>query len=901
MTLIHSLREWLQRLLGSVRRTRTDRDLAEELELHMQLAREEEERRGHSPSNAARKTRIQWGGASQAMDALREQRGVPWISAFSSDVVFGWRQLNKHRMSSAAAILSLGLAIGATTAAFRLVDAVLLRKLPVANPDNLLYVSFTSTDSQNRVEERDDFDYPTFQRYARAIGNRAELMVVGMSAPEDVTVGASDEPERVFKQYVSGNVFPAFGLQPAAGRLLVVADDDNPAAHAVAVISYDYWERRFGRDPKAIGQTLRRGRQPYEIVGVTPKGFTGTEPGRLTDVFIPATMNVQALKSPGWSWFRLWVRANGEVTSAEVQQTLQTVFAEDHKQQLKSFPPDTSRQRLDAYLNERITLRPASSGASGTQQDLRRPLLILAALVALVLLVACTNVANLLIAQALARGREMALRVSIGADRWRLIRLVLVESAMLVVSATIAGLLFASWAAPLVVSMLSPKEDPVRLVLDTGWRVLAFLLLVATSVTCLFGLAPAIRASAFTPSTALKGEADARGHRRLMKTLVGAQMAFCVFVLFVAVLFGATLTHLSRQPLGFSHDRVLLVDATWPGKPQPAATWMQIVDRLRESPGIESAAFSGWTFLSENRWTGTVFVPGQPLDARPAYFLDVSPGFFETVRIPLNQGRDFQVGDTAPTLKEHDEPVPGVAIVNAAFARVYFEGQNPVGRTVMIRPRSLIQIPMEIVGLVADTVYANVRDPMRPIVFIPAEGHGNGTFSIRTAEDPLAVAAGIRRLVAGARAGTRVQVVPMTSLVRRQMVRERLLATLTTFFAAVTLLLACVGLHGVLTYNVLQQRREIGVRMALGAQAMQVATRVTREMAIIVGCGALIGLAGGFGFGRVIERLLFEVRAVDPFPLLMPLVTLALAAVLAAVPPVMRAVRIDPAKILRAE
>jgi hypothetical protein len=296
-----------------------------------------------------------------------------------------------------------------------------------------------------------------------------------------------------------------------------------------------------------------------------------------------------------------------------------------------------------------------------------------------------------------------------------------------------------------------------------------------------------------------------------------------------------------------------------------------------------------------------VFVPGRPVETRPAYFLDVSPGFFETIHIPVNHGRDFRPGDIAPTVKEHDQVVPGVGIVNAAFARVYFDGQNPVGRTFMIRPNSLIQVPVEIVGVVGDTVYANVRDPIRPIVYVPTGARGSGTFSIRTAEDPVALAGNIRRLVAGERAGTRVQVMPMTSLVRRQMIRERLLATLTTFFAAVALLLACIGLYGVLSYGVVQQRREIGVRMALGARAAQVATRVTRDMALIVGGGALIGLAGGFGSGRVIERLLFEVKAVDPFPLLMPLVTLGLAAVLAAVPPVLRAVRIDPSQILRSE
>ncbi len=898
---MQGLREWLQRLLGTIRRSRTDRDLAEELELHMQLAKEDQEHHGRSAANARRQARLQWGGTSQAMDALRDQRGVPWIGALSSDIVFGWRQLNKHRAVSAAAILSLGLAIGATTAAFRLVDAVLLRTLPVANPESLFYVAFNHTDSQGRTEDRDDFDYPSYLQYARAIANRAELMVVGMSAPLDVTVAASDEPERIFRQYVSGNLFPTFGLVPAAGRLIVPADDERSGAQAVAVLSYEYWSRRFGRDPRAIGQMLRAGSQSYEIVGVAPKRFIGTEPGRITDIYVPATMNVDALKSPGWSWFRLWVRPNTGATVAELEQSLQTIFSEQHRQEVKTFPPETPRQRIDAYLNERISLHPAASGASGMQQTFRRPLLILATLVGLVLLVACTNVANLLIAQALARGREMALRVSIGADRWRLIRLVLVESAMLSISASMAGLLFASWATPLVVSMLSPGADPIRLALDTDWRAVAFAVALATAVTCLFGLAPAIRASSFTPASALKRDADARGHRRLMKALVGAQMAFCVFVLFVAVLFGATLARLSRQPLGFSPNRVLLVDAMWPGKAQPGTAWRGILDRLRDSPGVEAAAFSGWTFLSENRWTGTVFVPGQPIETRPAYFLDVSPGFFATVRIPMNQGRDFRSGDVAPTLKENDEPVPGVAIVNAAFARVYFDGQNPVGRTVMIRARNAVQVPVEIIGLVGDTVYANVRDPIRPIVYLPTKERGNGTFSIRTAEDPVALAPGIRRLIAGTRAGTRVQVMPMTSLVRRQMIRERLLATLTTFFAVIALLLACIGLYGVLSYGVLQQRREIGVRMALGARAIQVATRVIRDMAIIVGCGALIGLAGGFGFGRVIERLLFEVKAVDPFPLLMPLVTLAVAAVLAAVPPILRAVRIDPAQTLRTD
>ena len=613
---MRTLREWLDRLTAVIYQRRSDDDLEQELASHVALAREAAERRVDFASDPQRAARLQTGGTAQAMEALRDQRGLPWFHALSSDVVFGWRQLNKHRGVSGAAILSLGLAIGATTAGFRLVDAVLLRQLPVRDPGSLLYAAFTIHDSQNRAEELDDFDYPTYQKYAEVLGHRAEVMVVGMSAPQENVI-ISGDPETVFRQYVSGNVFPSFGLQAAAGRLLLPSDDNAPGAHPVAVLSYDYWTRRFARDPAAVGQTARIGRQAYEIVGVAPKGFYGTEPGRTTDLFLPATMNVAALKSPGWSWFRLWVRPQPGVSAAEIQQLLQTAFSDQHRREASAFPPDTPRQRIDAHLSERIFLLSAASGASGVQKNFRRPLWILAALVLLVLLIACTNVANLLLAQALSRGREMALRVSIGAERWRLVRLLLVESALLAISATVVGTLFGSWAAPMVVSMLASMDNPVRLVLDTDWRVLAFSLSLATSVTCLFGLAPALRASSCGPVTSLKGGSDPLGHRRVMKSLVALQMAFCVFVLFVAVLFAATFTRLVHLPLGFSHEHVLLIDAQIPGKPQPAEAWTQIVDRLRATPGVESAAFSGWTFLSgKTDGAAWYFVPGHTPETR---------------------------------------------------------------------------------------------------------------------------------------------------------------------------------------------------------------------------------------------------------------------------------------------
>ncbi len=896
------LREWMQRLLGTLGPGRRDRDLEEELRLHLELAAADAKRRGEAPQDAARAARVRTGSVAQAMDALRDQRGLPWLDALASDLVFGWRQLNKHRVASGAAILSLGLAIGATTAAFRLVDAVLLRPLPVVEPERLLYVATTFIDQQNRPDYRDDFDYPTFRRYVNAVGDRADLMVVGMIAPQEITVGAADEPEKIYRQFVSGNVFATFGLQPALGRLLGPSDDVMPGGHPVAVISYHYWSRRFGRNPDVIGTTFRMANQQYEIVGIAQKDYIGTEPGRVADLFIPAMMNVEAINSPGWSWFRLWVRPKPGVPSEQVRQILQTAFDDEHRQTVKSFPSDTPQQRIDAYLSEQVLLRPAGAGTSEMQKNFRRPLVILAALVTLILLIACMNVANLLIAQAMARGREMALRVSIGAGRSRLVRLVLVESALLAFFASAVGALFASWSAPFVVSMLAPPDDPVRLILDTDWRAIAFGVALAFSVTVLFGIAPAIRVSSVDPVSALKGGEHPPAQRRLTNSLIAAQMAFCVFVLFVAVLFVSTFTRLSNQPVGFSQHDVLVIETELRRKAQPPEIWTQVVDQLRQTPGVESAAVSSWALLSENRWSGVVRVAGRPLDSRPAYFLSISPAFFATLRIGMIDGRDFRPGDTPPKLDVKKQPAAGVGIVNEAFARVYFDGQNPVGKQVSVRPRNDQYIPMEIVGLVRDAAYFNVREPMRPTVFMPVEQRGTAALLVRTAGDPLALAPALRREISRAHPDFRVHTMAQHSaLVDRQMLRERLLATLSVFFAVVALLLAGIGLYGVLNYAVIQQRREIGVRMALGARAADVVRCITGALLVMVSVGLLIGLAGGLAFGRLVEPLLFRVKATDPSTFLTPILILAAVAAFAAIAPALRAVRIDPAQTLRTE
>jgi predicted permease len=478
------------------------------------------------------------------MQAVHDQRAFPWVDALIGDVRYGWRQILRYRTGSAAAILSLGIAIGAAMAAFQLVDAVLLRSLPVADPARLFMAALGGSNANGDERYRDDFDYPEFREYSEASRDVADVLLVGMSGRTQVIFEGATEPERLYRQFVSGNVFPILGLLPATGRLLGVADDVTPGAHPVAVLSYDFWTRRFANDPAVVGRRFRNGASTFQIVGVAPKGFTGTEPGTLTDLFVPSTMNVQALNSSGWSWFRIWVRPKAGVTPEAVRQALQARLTARNAEHARTLPADAAGASRDALLSERLNLIPAGGGTSGLQRTFRGPLFVLAALVTLVLLIACGNVANILATRTLARSRELALRVSIGAGRARLAQMLLVESLVLASLAGAVGLVFAAWSAPFVVSLLAVPEDPVRVVLGADLRTAVFGLALIVSVTCALGLAPVLRASAMRPASALKGTGEAGSHRRLTRSLVTMQVAFSVFVLFVAVLFSTTFARL---------------------------------------------------------------------------------------------------------------------------------------------------------------------------------------------------------------------------------------------------------------------------------------------------------------------------------------------------------------------
>jgi predicted permease len=864
---------------------RVTREIDDELQSHIAEAIAQ----GRDPDEIQRA----FGSPLRHREESRDLRLIPWLDSLRADAVFGWRQLREKKITSAAAILSLALAMGASTAAFRLIDAMLLRPLPVSNPERLYVFARKGIDPGGNFRVSESCEYPLFQQMRAAVKGQAELIAVSYAEHTDLTFASDQEMEKAYRQYVSGWMFDTFGLKPTLGRLFTENDDVTPGAHPYAVLSYDYWTRRFGQDPNVLGRNFRMGTRLYEIVGVSPAPFTGTEPGTMTDIFIPTMMH-GGVREKDWAWIRPFVQLKQDAAPESVRDRLQAVFQADQMERAKTFT-GWPAARLQNFLNQKAVVEPASSGVSDLRKEYRRALTVLAALVALVLLITCANLANLLTAQAAARAREMALRVSIGAGRARLVQLVLVESALLALLAAPIGALLASWAAPFVVNRINPPDNPARLLLSADWRVLGFGLALAIGVTFLFGLAPALRASAVKPASALKGGDDPHSRRRMMHALIAVQVAFCFVVLFLAGLFTATFDRLANQSTGFSADRLLAIDTVAP-RPQRPVYWEQMAAHVRGLPGVESVALSAWPLLSGKMQGGFVVVNGAPANNMLSYSLRVTPGWLETMKIPLIDGRDFRPGDTGP----------GVAIVNETFAKQYFHGENPVGK---LFDRTGGGGRYQIVGLVRDTRYLNMREAITPTLFIPMwfgssdEALSSATLMVRTSmPNPLALASALRREVPRAWPEFRVSNIrTQLEINQSQTVRERLLAMLALFFAAAALLLAGIGLYGVLDYSVVQRRREIGIRIAIGAQASHVARRVTAEALAMVLLGAAAGVMLGMTSVRYIQTLLYDVKPTDVSLMALPSLTILISALVAALPAVVRAVRIDPAAILRAE
>jgi putative ABC transport system permease protein len=869
---------------------RLNHEIDEEFAAHI----EEAIAAGNDPAEVRRN----FGSQLRLREQSRDARIVAWLDCLRADLVFGWRQLLKRKITSAAAVLSLALAIGACTSAFRLIDALFLRPLPVARSDSLYALARQGSNDLGVLRTFDDFAYPNFARMRAAAKGQAELIATSFTNRTDLTYATDNETEKGYVQYISGTMFPIFGLQPTIGRLFTADDDRTPGASPYAVISYNYWIRRFANDPSVIGRTVHIGSNTFQIIGVAPKSFTVTEPGTVTDIFLPTIMNPDIARDDT-RWLRTLVVVNPGVPIESLRAKLDAVSLHFESERARGFV-GMSQHNIDVFLQMKLLIEPAASGVSRLQDDYRRALVWLGVLVALVLLIACANVANLMTAQAASRAREMALRFSIGAGRSRLVQLVLVENAMLALFSATLGAIFAWWAAPFVVSRINPPDNPAQLVLPADWRVLVFGSLLTLAVTVLFGLAPALRASSIQPITALKGGEEPHSKRRSMYALIAAQVAFCFVVLFLAGLFVATFRNLNSQPLGFDPKDLLLVETYSPHGQLPES-WSQMADTLHTVPGIKDVAIAGWPLLSGG-WAGSISVnSARPTDTL-GWFLSISPGWLNTMKMRLIDGRDFNSTDS----------FPGEAIVNQTFVKTFFNGADAIGHTFeRVNPRGSRQL-CQVIGVVPDAPYSSLHDPILPVAYVPirqlnengainpAEG---GTFLLRTSGiNPLSLATTLRRLVAKTNPAYRVSnVQTQQELVDNQSIRERLLASLALFFAIVPLLLAAIGLYGVLNYSVLQREREIGIRIAVGARIGSIARLVTTQILVTVFIGAAAGIALGMASVRYVQTLLFGVKGTDPSMLFAPALVLLAAALIAAIPAVLRAARIDPCIMLRAE
>jgi predicted permease len=717
----------------------------------------------------------------------------------------------------------------------------------------------------------------------------------------DITWSTEEDMEKAHVAYVSGNMFPVFALEPLLGRLLAPADDRSVGAGPYVVLSWDYWNHRFGRDPRILGRSLHIGNQTFEVVGVGPRDFSGTEKGTVTDIFLPVNMNRFAAEE-GIEWHRLFLMLKPGVSPGTALEPMrQHLSAVNH-----AFGVDCSKcfrgvtqADMDRFLDQKLVFRPAGAGISDLQKEYRRFLAILGLMVVMVLLIACVNVANMMTAQAASRAQEMALRISIGAGRRRLVQLILCQSALLAMMASALGGLFAARSAPFVLSLINPPDDPARLALPADWRVLLFGFGLVVFVVLLLGLLPALRASAVNPITAIKGGEDSHAPRRLMRGAIALQVAFCFLVLFLSSLFVASFQRLQNRPLGFSTDRLLLLETVSAGKGQLPVVWNQTAEALRSVPGVDSVAISGWPLLGRIAINSVISVNGGPPSPVSAWFLNVSPGWLSAMKISLVSGRDFSPTDVSP----------GVAIVNETFAKTFFPGQDPIGRSFERGPN---QPPFKVIAVTPDVPYRDLREPNRPVYYVPFSGIDRkssptpedfATFVVHTdTQNPMALANSLRQLIAKRHNGLRVSnITTQYDLLRDQTIRERLLAMLAGFFAVVTLLLAGIGLYGVLNYSVLRRRREIGIRMAIGSTRAGIVRVVTLDVVVMIFIGGCAGVALGFGAARYVESLFYQVKATDAEMLALPTCAILLTALVATLPAVLLALRTNPTEILRAE
>ena len=884
------------RLRSILRRTQSEQDLNDELSFHLAMQARADLENGVSETDAIRRARLDLGGVLQTRERCRDAWPLRWVEDLLHDVRYALRSLRRSPGFAVVAVLSLALGIGANTAIFSLIDALMLQWLPVRDPQGLIQLKLHTTDNRG---PGDSFSYAT----VHALADHDEMFagLAGFSA-WTFAVGAEGALDRVSGAVVTGDYYRTLGLTPIAGRLLS-REDDQSGAPLVVVISDGYWSRQFARDPGVVGRTLFINGVPATIAGVSPPGFVGTTIGNIADITMPVaavpSVNPEAgpLLGPGNFWLRILARPTPGVQVSEVRAHLATIWRSIAEQVLRPDWPLTRKRMIEDATIEFV---PGGTGWTNLRAAFEKPLLVLMALVGLVLVIACANVATLLLSRATARQREIRVRLAIGAGWGRVVRQLLTESTVLSVVGAVAGIALGWFGSRVLLNILSSGPQTVVLDVSPNWHLLAFTSGIAVTSGLLFGSAPAIQMTGGGLSHPLNEHAPT-GRSRLLSALVSAQVALSLPLVIGAGLFVRTLSNLEHIDPGFRRDGVLLVD--FEGRRTPIRP--DVLTDLEHLLGVLSVSVSTHTPLSGSTWSEPAVPRGTPVpDHDTAYFVGAGPRFFETVQTPLLSGREFSARDTTNA--------PGVAIINEAFAARYFPNRRPVGQhlsaTVRGRPADL-----EIVGLVRNANLAGLRRAATPAVYVPYwqlpardpaakfSSDFPSTLVIRATGSVGEVALEIRRELQRSAPNVPIEVHALSAQVEARLVQERLLASLAAAFGALALVLAFVGLYGLLGYAVAQRTRETGIRIALGAPRRSVIADILRRACTLVGIGIALGLPLALVASRSVQSMLFGLSAHDPMTIAGTALAFVVTAVAAGYFPGRRAASTEPMLALRHE
>jgi predicted permease len=901
------LRQFARRLNMLLHRRQFDADLDEEMRLHLELRQQREVASGMSADEARAAARRRFGNALAIRERSHMAWGWEWLENFAQDVNYGLRAMRRSPGITFVALLSLALGIGANTAIFSLMDCVMLRALPVQHPEQLvLFDSGLDEGISDRFPNPWLYSYPFFREMRKH--NQVFSEVAGAFSMIDDAHGFQEgrsESEAFQVQLVSGSYFPMLGVQAFLGRTLDDGDDDSKGGHPVAVVSYAWWTRAFGRDAAVLGKKLTFGSTVFSIVGVTPPEFFGTKVGTLPDVWIPLSM--QNAIPPGFDGYddemfeslHLMARLKPGVTLAEATADANLLFQQIERGFAKT---PATREHLRELDQTYVTLTPMATGFSQLRYRFSASLKVLMAVVCLVLLIACANIANLLLARSTARGRELAVRQALGAARSRLIRQLLTESLILAVMGGALGVAFGSAASRLIVSVVSDGRSALHLDVGLDGHLLLFTLGVTVATALLFGTIPALRATRLNVGDALKdGRSQVSGTAkgRLGKALIVSQVALSLVLLIGAGLFVRSLRNLTNVDTGFNRENVLrmTIDASSAGYKEDArlvAMFHQVEDRVSALPGVRAASFSIFSF-NEGTWNNCIWVEGYLHDCpTDVQHNAVGNEFFAAMGIPLLAGRTFGPQDTATSQK--------VGVINETAARLFFPAGSPIGRFYGRSKDHAADI--EVIGLVKDVKYYSLDEKPEPGDYYPYSQNIRylNEFEVRYAGDPAPLLGALRQTIHEVDSSLPIgEITTLNQQVERSIANQRLLAQLAAFFGLLAVFLSCIGIYGLMSYLVTRRIAEIGVRMALGAKRAQVLWLVLRETLVVVMLGVVIGVPVALGAGRLISSLLFDLRPTDGVSVSVAVVVLALVAAVAGYLPARRASLIDPMVALRCE